>query len=200
VTVSQVVTESELVQHSELFENSISGGDRGALRDFCNAKAAASQARSRVRARARARAHTHTHTHTHAPQWDVASGPSLGRPAWCSTWRPDGGVPTGPSASPCAPSAPPPRQGADEAETWTFMAVLFEDDPRRQLLQKLGFADALAAAQQQQQQQQRAVARASSASVAAAAEHLASAVEQIGLDGEAPAPQPPPGRRSRARC
>lgn len=43
VAVTQVVTEGELVQHSELFENSIAGGDRGALRDFCASKAAGAQ-------------------------------------------------------------------------------------------------------------------------------------------------------------
>jgi hypothetical protein len=31
----------------------------------------------------------------------------------------------------------------DEAETWSFLGVLFEDDARRQLLEKLGFADAI---------------------------------------------------------
>lgn len=64
------------------------------------------------------------------------------------------------------------------------MGVLFEDDARRQLLQKLGFADALAAAQQQRGGAG-GVARASSVGVAAAAEHLATAVEQMGMmDGE----------------
>jgi hypothetical protein len=58
------------------------------------------------------------------------------------------------------------------------MGVLFEDDPRRLLLQNLGFSDALAAAQQQRAG---TVARASSAGVASAAEHLATAVEQMGL-------------------
>lgn len=86
----------------------------------------------------------------------------------------------------CPPPSPTPTQpqSAEESETWTFMGVLFEDDARRQLLQKLGFADALAAAQQQRGA---AVARASSSGVAAAAEHLASAVEQMGMlgaDGE----------------
>ncbi|KAI8473947.1 MAG: hypothetical protein J3K34DRAFT_161809 [Monoraphidium minutum] len=130
VAISQVVTEGALVQHSELFESSIAGGDRGALRDFCATKAAAAQ-------------------------------------------------------------------GTDEAETWTFMGVLFEDDARRQLLQKLGFADALAAAAAQQQQaaaQQQArppVARASSSGVAAAAEHLATAVEAMGLPDGRPSAEPP---------
>jgi protein transport protein SEC31 len=118
LTVTQVVTENALVQHSEAFEASIAGGDRAALRDFCNHKAAAAAA-------------------------------------------------------------------GEEAETWTFMGVLFEDDARRQLLQKLGFADALAAAAQQQRGP--SVARASSAGVQAAADHLATAVEQIGLgDGASP--------------
>lgn len=40
LTVSQVVTENTLVQHSEVFEGSISGGDRATLRDYCAAKAA----------------------------------------------------------------------------------------------------------------------------------------------------------------
>eukprot|EP00775_Hariotina_reticulata_P008692 gene8692-8873_t len=79
VTLSQVVTEHQLVEHSEAFEAAISGRDRAALQEFCASKAA------------------------------VAS-----------------------------------HMGAsDDAETWTFMGVLFEDDARRQLLQKLGFGEAL---------------------------------------------------------
>lgn len=31
----------------------------------------------------------------------------------------------------------------DEAETWSFLSVLFEEDARRQLLNQLGFADAV---------------------------------------------------------
>jgi hypothetical protein len=69
------------------------------------------------------------------------------------------------------------------------MGVLFEEDARRQLLQKLGFADALAAAQQQQRGA--SVARASSTGVATAAEHLAAAAEQMTLgDGALPPARP----------
>lgn len=65
---------------------------------------------------------------------------------------------------------------ADEAETWTFLSVLFEEDARRQLLAKLGFEDSLA----------NSVKRVSSVGVAAAADHLASAAEALSLtaDGE----------------
>lgn len=31
--------------------------------------------------------------------------------------------------------------GGDEAETWSFLGLLFEDDARRELLKRMGFED-----------------------------------------------------------
>ncbi|KAG1669386.1 hypothetical protein FOA52_004037 [Chlamydomonas sp. UWO 241] len=75
VSVSQLVTEQELVQRSEAFEVAIAGGDRGALAAFCAEKGAS----------------------------------AAGTP--------------------------------DEAETWSFLSLLFEGDGRRELLKRLGFED-----------------------------------------------------------
>lgn len=44
VALSQVVTEQQLVEHSEAFENAIVGRDRAALQDFCSRKAAVAAA------------------------------------------------------------------------------------------------------------------------------------------------------------
>ncbi len=69
------MTEPELVSRSESFEQAITGGDKNALKQFCDSKAGTVK--------------------------------------------------------------------GDEAETWSFLGVLFEEDARRQLLNQLGFADAV---------------------------------------------------------
>jgi hypothetical protein len=73
----------------------------------------------------------------------------------------------------------------DDSETWTFMGVLFEEDARRQLLAKLGFADALSAAAAGSGSVDAAGGLAGSSSVDVAGQQLHSAMEQLGLgDGE----------------
>jgi hypothetical protein len=74
----------------------------------------------------------------------------------------------------------------DDSETWTFMGVLFEEDARRQLLAKLGFADALsaaapAAAAAGSGSGDAAGGLAGSSSVDVAGQQLHSAMEQLGL-------------------
>jgi protein transport protein SEC31 len=75
----------------------------------------------------------------------------------------------------------------EDSETWTFMGVLFEDDARRQLLAKLGFAEALSAAAQPTAAAggDAAGGLVGSSSVDVAGQQLHSAMEQLGLgDGE----------------
>jgi hypothetical protein len=71
---------------------------------------------------------------------------------------------------------------AEDAETWTFLGVMFEDDARRQLLAKLGFSEVLAAGV--------GPGRSTSVGMAAAGEHLAAAAEHLRLsaDGECAIP------------
>ncbi len=63
----------------------------------------------------------------------------------------------------------------EEAETWSFLSVLFEDDARRQLLSKLGFAEAMAAAG--------GPSRTASMALGGAEQQLAAAVEHLKVDG-----------------
>lgn len=76
----------------------------------------------------------------------------------------------------------------EDSETWTFMGVLFEEDARRQLLSKLGFAEALqqaAAPAAGSGSGDAAGGLAGSSSVDVAGQQLHSAMEQLGLgDGE----------------
>jgi hypothetical protein len=71
---------------------------------------------------------------------------------------------------------------AEDAETWTFLGVMFEEDARRQLLAKLGFSEVLAAGV--------GPGRSTSVGMAAAGEHLAAAAEHLRLsaDGECAVP------------
>lgn len=102
IRLSQVVTETDLIERSDAFGKAISSKDTNTLRDFCGIKAASGSA------------------------------------------------------------------GQEEAETWQFLSVLFEDDARRQLLAKLGFSEAL-------------LAQGSGASLAAVAETLASAADKLSM-------------------
>lgn len=61
---------------------------------------------------------------------------------------------------------------ADEAESWSFLSLLFEGDGRRELLKRLGFGDVVAA-------QAAAAAHANGDAAAAGMEHL-----RLGADGE----------------
>ncbi|KAF6262154.1 hypothetical protein COO60DRAFT_1470516 [Scenedesmus sp. NREL 46B-D3] len=121
ITITQVVTEQKLVEHSEAFEAAVSGRDRAALQELCAHKAT-----------------------------NAAAAGSL-----------------------------------DDSETWTFMGVLFEDDARRQLLAKLGFADALSAAAPAAAagngNGDAAGGLAGTSSVDVAGQQLHSAMEQLGL-------------------
>lgn len=66
----------------------------------------------------------------------------------------------------------------DEAETWAFLSVLFEDDARRQLLGRLGFGDALAVAAAAER-----TGSTGGGGVGAAEQSLAAAVEAMGMEG-----------------
>ncbi|KAF8071322.1 SEC31B [Scenedesmus sp. PABB004] len=186
ISVTQVVTEHELVAHSEAFESAVAGRDRAALQVLAPRR-----------------------------RWPLAC-PCAGRPA----------PPRRPRRA-RADAAPPPRRrrharqefcagkaaaaaglgAGEEAETWTFMGVLFEDDARRQLLAKLGFSEALLAgaggAGAPADGGAPGGGPARKSSVGLAEQQLTSAMEQLGVgDGaRAELARARPGRaRRRAHC
>lgn len=112
LTLSQVVTEQDLVQRSEQFEQAIAGGEKPTLQAFCKDKTG------------------------------TVSGEG------------------------------------EEAETWSFLSLLFEVDGRRELLRKLGFEAEISA---QEAAAAAAAAQAAAAANGGAVEAVAQGVEAVQL-------------------